>query len=86
MKTRLAIIGNGHQVRKFHLPYLESRQDVELCWASGCMCNQNEIQGCPLSRLGLVAACHEGSHLTDWKELLEKEPPTAIIISIPNSG
>jgi predicted dehydrogenase len=85
METRLAIIGNGQQVRRHHIPYLETRKDVKICWASGCTCVPNEIPECPLKRLRLLRKCREGSHLTDWKELLETDRPDSIIISTPNS-
>jgi predicted dehydrogenase len=85
MKTRVAIIGNGLQVRKHHLPYLQTRSDVELYWASGCTCTPSEIPDCPLKRLHLISECGEGVRLSDWKVLLENKRPEAVVISNPNS-
>jgi predicted dehydrogenase len=85
MKIRLAIIGNGHQVREHHLPYIRKEwSDVELCWASGCTCTESEIPGCPLKEIGLVACCAAGTHLNNWETLLKTSLPTAVIISTPN--
>jgi predicted dehydrogenase len=86
MKIRLAIIGNGHQVRGFHFPYIrDERKDVDVSWVSGCTCTPIEIPGCPLKAAGLVEHCAEGTHLNDWKELLETNCPDAVIIATPNS-
>ena len=86
MKIRLAIIGNGHQVRGFHFPYIrDERKDVEVCWASGCTCTPREIPDSPLKAAGLVENCCGGSHLNDWTELLETDRPHAVIIGTPNA-
>ncbi len=85
MKMRVAIIGNGLQVRKHHLPYLLTRADVELSWASGCACTPSERADCPLKKLGLVSDCTEGENLNDWKSLLQTDRPDAVIISTPNA-
>jgi predicted dehydrogenase/catechol 2,3-dioxygenase-like lactoylglutathione lyase family enzyme len=85
---KIGLIGNGHQIRNWHLPYLENRSrvrgDVEIAWAGGCLCRSEEQEACPIKHYRPAQICCEGRS-RDWLELLDSRAVDAVIVSTPNT-
>jgi predicted dehydrogenase/catechol 2,3-dioxygenase-like lactoylglutathione lyase family enzyme len=87
---KIGLIGNGGQMRNYHLPYLEKRidvrGDVEIKWGSGCLCLEEEKlkypDGCPMKEYVKGKECN--GHADDWQSLLVEEPVDAIVVSLPD--
>jgi predicted dehydrogenase len=75
-------------VRTEYLPYLENRiaqkSDIQLVWASGCLCTDDERIACTLEFKGLRQKCEPG-RVNEWIHLLGEEPVDGVIISLPNA-
>jgi predicted dehydrogenase len=89
MKKKLSVglIGDGHQVRETHLPYLErraaEREDLEISWVGGCLCTPDEQQACSLREHHRIIPYDPKGY--DWPGHFKTNPVDAVIVSNPNA-
>lgn len=90
---KIGLIGNGHQMRETHLPYIHGLMktgSVEISWLVGCLCSPIDKHRCTLRHYKSDLDCQveqapsEETYLSWEHHLLTTEPVDCVIISVPN--